>query len=249
MFLPLRRRAADRVSAALLCACLMLAREAHAGDAQPRDADALFREGKRLLGERDYAHACPLLEASFKADPGTGVLLAMAICHEGEAKLASAFADYEEVTRRAAFDGRPDRAKVARERAAAIEPRLSTLAILAPPATGRGPGFVITRNGVIVKTDAAVPLDGGRYAVEAKADGKQPWTAGVGLSAAGDRRSIAIPALVALPAPAVPPRATLAPRDGALSAPAAPPSAVHESGNATAADRRGLATAAAALGA
>ena len=167
-------RADRHVSAALFCACclVVLARAAHAADGQPQDADALFREGKRLLGERDYAKACPLLEASFRADPGTGVSPAMAICHEGEAKLASAFADYTEVTKRAAAEGRTDRATVARVRAKAIEPKLSTLAILAPPAAARGPGFVITRDGAVVDTDAPIPLDGGRYVIEAKADGK-----------------------------------------------------------------------------
>jgi hypothetical protein len=183
-----------------LCAVFScLAPTARAEDAERSfRAEELFRDGKTLLGERDYARACPLLATSFDLDPATGTLLALAICHEGEGKLASASAEYKEAAQRAKTEGRPDRERVARERALALESRLSTLAITPPPEAWTTDDFVIRRSGIAVEREAwdtAVALDGGEYIIEASAAGKKPWRDHVTLAPSAERRNVAIPPL------------------------------------------------------
>ena len=46
-------------------------------------AEALFREGKRLMEQKSFAAACPKLKESFAQDEATGTLLALALCHQG----------------------------------------------------------------------------------------------------------------------------------------------------------------------
>lgn len=187
---------------------------AHAQTSQSSRAEALFREGKELLNQHDYTRACPLLAASFDLDPGTGVLLALAICHEGEGKLASASAEYEEVASRAKAEGRADRARVARERDAALAPRLSTLSIVPAAEIRALPGLSIHRNGVLVPAsawDKPTPLDGGQYLIEVVAQDKKPWRASITLKPSGDAQTVAIPALEAIPS--APPRPAAGPAE------------------------------------
>src|SRR5262245_62252923 len=92
-------------------------------------AEALFREGTALLDEKRYAEACPKLAESHRLDPATGTLLALAFCHEGEGRLASAWAEFAEVAGRARAEGRTDREHVAREHAANLKPRLARLSV------------------------------------------------------------------------------------------------------------------------
>jgi len=198
----------------------VLSRPALAEEPRVSRAEELFREGKALLGARDYARACPLLATSFDLEPGTGVLLALAICHEGEGRLASASAEYKLAAERSATEGRADRARVARDRMLALEPRLSTLAIV-PPAEARSRDhFVIRRSGVVLERevwDTPVALDGGEYVVEASDSGKRTWRSNVALAASGERRTVTIPSLD-----------DIAPAKASLAA-APPPANPHES--------------------
>jgi hypothetical protein len=161
-------------------------------------AEELFREGKALLGARDYPKACPILASNLKLDPGTGTLLALAICHEGEGKLASASAEYKVAAERAKAEGRADRELVARDRARALESRLSTLVIVPPPEARNTDDFVIRRSGVVVERDAwdkPIALDGGDYVIQASAPGKKPWRAEVTLAPSTERRTVTVPPL------------------------------------------------------
>src|SRR6185437_11777695 len=83
-------------------------------------AQALFDDGKRLMAAKDFAHACPKLVESQRLDPGGGTLFAIAICHEGEGKTATAWADYNVAGAEARRDGRRDREQAALEKAHAL---------------------------------------------------------------------------------------------------------------------------------
>lgn len=197
-----------------------------AGDAAR--AEAMFREGKGLLERRDYEHACPLLASSFALDPGTGTLLALAICHEAQGKLASASADYDEVAARATREGRADRERVARERGRALRGQASTLVIVTLAAAPLPEGFVVRRDGTPLDASSLgvpVPVDGGEHVIEAVAAHKRPWLARIQLAPTGDRRIVAIPELADASAAAV----AAAPPASSAAAPPSVPSVVRES--------------------
>ena len=110
-------------------------------------ADALFKEGRRLYDLHRFAEACPKFAESYRVDPATGSLLALASCHEAEGKLATAWSEYGEVVSRARRDGRQDRADAAQARVSALEPKLGRLTITVTPGAAALPGIAVRRDG------------------------------------------------------------------------------------------------------
>lgn len=179
-------------------------------------AEALFQEGKQLL-ERGEAHAaCPKLAESLRLDRATGTLLALAMCHEVEGRLASAWAEYLEVIARAKTDGRPDREEAARQWAHKLEARLSTLSVAVPAAVAEIPGLRVQRDGVPLEAPAwstAVPVDPGPHVVVATAPGRETWTTTVVVAGAAEHQTVTVPLL----APEDRGRAVVVPPAGVLS--------------------------------
>ena len=189
--------------AALLVLSLISARPARAGDVA--EAEALFREGRAKMEAGDYAAACPKLAESFEQDPGTGTLLALAICRERAGQLASAWASYGQVASRSKRDGRADREQAAREAMQALEPRLSHLTITVDRTASALPGLVVKRDGAPVGSGAwgaAVPIDPGEHLIEASAPGMKPWSQTLRIAAERDTQKIEVPELMAEPAAA-----------------------------------------------
>jgi hypothetical protein len=185
-----------------LCLCLaaspvMIAAPA-AAQGDVATAEALFREGKTLLEQGNFAAACPKLAESHRLDPATGTLLALAMCHEAEGKTASAWVEYAEVASRARQEGRADREQAARDKGAALETKLSTLTVAPSPKTAAIGGLVVKRDGAVVGVGAwqtAVPVDPGEHKVEASAPGKRAFSAIVAVGPTGDRKTVEIPEL------------------------------------------------------
>jgi hypothetical protein len=115
--------------------------QAHAQGGNTVAAEALFEDGRTLFEAGQYTEGCPKLAESYRLDPATGTLLALALCREGEGKLATAWAKFKDAEGRAKQEGREDRATIASERAAALRPRLSSLAVDVPPDMASTPGF------------------------------------------------------------------------------------------------------------
>ena len=159
-------------------------------------ADALFREGKALLDQRNFAAACPKLAESNRLDSQAATLLALATCHEGEGKTASAWAEYNAVADRARQEGRGDGEQAARARSTALEAKLSKLTISPSAMAAATVGLIVKRNGVFVAAlPATVPVDPGEQFVEATAPGKRPFMATVVVASNGDTKAIEIPRL------------------------------------------------------
>jgi hypothetical protein len=93
-------------------------------DAERRQAQSLFDRARQLLESGAAAEACPLLAESQRLDPGGGTLLNLAVCHEQAGRLATAYSEYQEALSLSIREGRKDREAIAKQRIAALEPRL-----------------------------------------------------------------------------------------------------------------------------
>jgi hypothetical protein len=161
-------------------------------------AEALFQSGKSLLEQKNYEAACPKLAESYRLDPGTGTLLALALCHEGEGRLASAWGEFADVAARSHRDGRPDREELAKQHKTALESRLPMLTVSVAPGAEKIDGLQIKRDGVEVGSGSwavAVPVDPGHHHVEAAAPGYRPFSMTVTLATDGARQTVVVPAL------------------------------------------------------
>lgn len=172
-------------------------------------AQALFDDARRLMGEKKYGDACPKLEESQRLDPGLGTLLNLAECQALTGRTASAWANFLEAAYQAKAAGQTKRENTARARAAALEPRLSRLTILAVtgPAGGHpqtpGGKVEIKRDGVVVASSlvgTAVPVDPGEHVVSATAPGKKAWESKVTVKADGHSFTVSVPQLEDAPA-------------------------------------------------
>lgn len=208
-----------------LAICSMIVVTASQAHAEPTageraTADALFREGKALLSQKKYNEACPKLEESQRLDPQGGTLLSLAICHEGQGRVASAWVEYEEALSIARRSNRPDRVKVASQRMKALQPRVPHLTIEVSP-DDVVEGLVVTRNGAEVGRPAwgtSVPVDPGEVEIVASAPGHKPWRMTVSMEEGKDK-TIVLPRLTPEPKPAPQPPAP----SHAPAPPASPP--------------------------
>jgi hypothetical protein len=184
-----------RRSAHFLFAALMLAAPSvlaqSSGD--KATAEALFGDGRRLMAQGNYKEACPKFEASLKLDPGVGAMLNLADCYEKNGQTASAWAEFREASAAARTAGAKDREDLARQRAAALDPKLSRLTIVVGKQSAR-----VTRDGTAVDSAAfgtAMPVDPGKHVIEATAPGKKKWSTTVDVAANGARVSVDVPPL------------------------------------------------------
>jgi hypothetical protein len=186
------------------------------------DAEALFRDGKALMQRGRIAEACEAFEASQRVEPTVPTLMNLADCREKNQQLVAAWGHFLQAARMTHGDpGRRAAHDTARQRAAALEPRLSRL-VVAVPDQSRVDGLVVLRNGVELDPamwNRALPVDGGEYEIVGKAPGREPWSARVTVAAERDHRSVEVPRFEALPAtlpaPSAPPPAPATPSGAA----------------------------------
>lgn len=192
------RAAALTLATTLAAATLCPRAEAEPTEADRTAAEALFQEGKRLMEAGHYDQACPKLAESQRRDPGTGTLLATALCHEQQGKLATAWGEFREALGMARAQQRQERIELAEEHIAALEPRLPKLTVVvAAPAVE---GLEVTLDGASAVIGTALPIDPGQHELGASAPGKKPWSETFALPA-GEQRTIEVPELADAPAP------------------------------------------------
>jgi hypothetical protein len=183
----------------LTLAILLVPSAARAAD--PITAQALFDEAKQLMADGRYTAACPKFAESQQADPGLGTQFHLADCWQHVGRLASAWALFRDVESQAHARGELGRERVARDRAAALEPFLPKLQI-APGDAQTVSGLTIRRDGADIGREqwgVAVPIDPGPHAVAAYAPGKQPWGTGVEVPLDGKVVTVELPPLLNLP--------------------------------------------------
>ena len=245
-----RRSSALTLLAAILCCAWPAPARAQASNAAL--AESLFREGKRLSGERKFAEACPKFAESYKLDPGLGTLLNLALCHESEGKPATAWAEFSEASSRAKREGDNDRAQLADEHVRALEPKLAHVSIALAPGAAV-PGLVVkfdSRELAPAALGLPIAIDPGKHTVEAAAPGKATSTQTFDTPSTPTTLAITVPVLndsASAPTGAAVPPATAAAAPVA-AATTAPPAAT-SSGSNTGAIISGVATGAFVVGA
>lgn len=182
-------------------------------------AEALFREGKRLMDEGHYDEACPMLAESQRIDPGGGNMLNLALCHEKQGKSASAWGEFKEALSTARADHRNDRIDFAQEHIAQLEPQLSYLQVSIPSPVA---GLTVEIDGATLGSASwgvSLPIDPGEHRVTAQAQGFKGWESMLTVAPVADRAQIIVPALEAVPVAAPPTAPFAAPRPDRKSEP------------------------------
>ena len=169
------RRGAHALGAASLVLAGLLAPAPALADDSVQSAEALFQEARVLVEKGDYAAACPKLEASQKLEPAVGTQFNLADCFEHVGRTASAYALFGQVARIARSAGKFERERSAKERAAALEPKLARvrLDVKAP-----APGLEVRIDDVPVDKAAwaePFPIDPGEHRVSASAPSRGTW--------------------------------------------------------------------------
>jgi len=168
-------------------------------------AEALFKEGKRLLGERQIPEACRKFESSYRIDPAPGTLLNLAMCHEQEGKLATAWGEFNESLQIAKKTNRADRLKIAREHISAIEPLLSRFVVLVPDGAAKI-GITVEMDAVPLEEGAwgtAIPIDAGDHKAVVRAPKHKTWEKVITVEH-GKVATVVVPQLEKIPDPLPP---------------------------------------------
>jgi serine/threonine-protein kinase len=170
-------------------------------------AEALFQQGTTLMDERRFAEACDKFAGSQEMDPALGTMLYLADCYEQAGRTASAWALFKEASQTAKHASQPERERIATERAASLEQRLSKLELRVAP--GRSaPGLELLLNDVAVPRaswNAPIPVDPGPTRLKARAPGKKTWATELEVTPGPASQTIDVAALEN--APAAPARA------------------------------------------
>ncbi len=164
---------------ATLAALALLVAAAHA-DAQPASpeheaAASAFEEGRRLVREGRCPDAIEKFRTSIAHEPSVGARLSLAQCFEASDPLQA----WRELKEAELLAGalKDDRVAVARERAAALEPRLAMLRIVVPAAIS---GLEVQLDGAhfdrLYYASGAVAVTPGPHVVSATAPGKATWS-------------------------------------------------------------------------
>jgi hypothetical protein len=168
-------------------------------------AEALFEDGRRLVGEGKYAEACPKFLASQRLDPSAGTLLNLASCLEKQGLVASAWQTYKEAASAADAAGRRDYVGTAQRHAEALVPRLARLTVNVEQPVD---GLHVKRDGVVVdraEWGVPIPVDTGSHTIEAAAPAHKGWAAAAVVGQDGAQVKVTVPALEAAPEEAAPP--------------------------------------------
>lgn len=209
---------------ALLGALATTTLAAPAARANDAAAQQLFDDAKKAMADGKWALACPKLEESLRLSATAGTKFNLGDCYEHVGRTASAWAQFLSAATQTKMAGQKDREKAARDRATALEPRLSRLAIVVA-AEGRPAGLEVKRDGELVgqaQWGEAVPVDPGEHTVVASAPGKRAWKAKVEVTGAATTAKLSVPELDDASPAAAPAADATAARPASAPAPVEP---------------------------
>lgn len=140
-------------------------------------AAALFDQGRTLMTEGKLDEACSKLAESQRLDPGGGTLLNLALCHEKQGKIATAWTEFREARAIAKRDNRPDRESAADGEIAKLEPQLFKVSVVVPDNV-KIPGMTIEIDGLPLPEPAwgtPFPVDPGTRTILVRAPKYKDW--------------------------------------------------------------------------
>jgi len=221
---PRWTRVPRRVAAALpgLVVLLLAQHTRGAPSVEQATADALFDEAKALLRKKQIPEACRKLEESQRLDPRDGTLLNLAVCHEMEGRLGTAWVEFQEALAAARQAQRWDRINLATQRLKSLEKQVPHLTVVVSRESV-APGFELVRDGVALAEPAwgtPVPVDPGEHTLQATAPDRLPWSTTLTI-AIGEDVTVTMPVLKAVP---VKPKPVSSPTPPPSVAPVQPPS-------------------------
>lgn len=158
-------------------------------------AEVLFREAKALSDSEKFEQACPKFQESHRLDPKPGTILNLAVCHEKQGKIASAWLDYIEAATFAGRAGQKDRESFAKDQAAKLEKMLPRLTVRVPATT---PGLVLTLDSAPLSEaawESAAPINPGNHELEATAPGFKRWSKTITIENAPGNVDVIVPKL------------------------------------------------------
>lgn len=141
-------------------------------------AEMLFFTARGLMEAGRYTEACAKLAESYRLDTAAGTLLNLAVCHESEGRVASAWGEFRQALSDARKANRADREELAKEHIAKLEPDLPFLTIVVPDAV-KVKDLEILRNGVVLGSGGwgtELPIDPGKVEIVMRAPGYLPKT-------------------------------------------------------------------------
>lgn len=209
----LDRRACRRSIAATSIALgvLTAALPAHAQSAQ---AQALFDEGNQRMAAGELRRACEAFEASNRLEPRAGTLILLGECRELSHQLASAWTAYRDALARVKD---PRKRKVATDRVADLEPRLSRMTV-SVSGDAHIDGLTLTYDDKAldpVQWNRALPVDGGDHVIVARAPGHEDWRTIAHLADERTQVTVEVPRLKERSAVSIGPARSTAPAPGA----------------------------------
>ena len=159
-------------------------------------AEALFVQARELMEAGRYSEACPKLVEAQRLDPGGGTLLALALCHQGEGRGATAIDEFRDARALAVQAGRADRVDLATTNLKKLEAEVSRVTIAPDRPEVEGLSIVLDQRPLPkARWGTAIYVDAGAHLVVASAPGRKSWSTTVNVDGYGDVKRIAVPDL------------------------------------------------------
>ena len=177
---------------------------AQATDTDRQIAQQLFDDGRALMDDRRYAEACPKFAESQRLDPGGGTILNLALCHEQEGRIATAWTEFRDAFGQAVKDDRKDRQELAQQHIDALSKRLSRITVEVPPAlAARSPAILLDASRLSEAAwNTPIAVDPGEHRVTVTVPGAAPANAVIAVTEPAKTYLLAAPEpLAAQPAP------------------------------------------------